>query len=266
MKKVWKMIFATMLALVLLAGCVAAPTEQIVAETDQYSVVAYGDSYALRMKKDESGGAANVGGTAISPTEVFLYPSLKAMKTAVIEGKFTEKQLAYIQKSFVKNEKDEVQLFDMNKLCDIVLPQGAEVTEIRWLGKFYVFSFQTKTFSGSLRISTRESTEYYARMGDMSKTDLKVLKTEKDPSRNATIYYVEGAAAVQKFTQYTISGEYGTFTVSEADAVPEADLSLIFRYWGEYNGIYFDGAIVDPAVRPSYEWFQEFGLKPYVEE
>ena len=265
MKKVWKMFFALVLAPVLLAGCTAAPAEQIVADADLYSVVSYSDSFVLRMKSELSNGTVNSGGAAKAPSEVFAYPSLSAMKTAVTEGKFTEKQLAYIQKSFAKNEKGEVKLFDMNKLCDIVLPQGAEVTEIRWTGKNYSFSFETEDFSGKLRVTDKESMEMYAQRGDMTKTNMKVLKTEDDPSRNAKIYYVEGAAAVQKYTQYTISGEYGTFTVSEADPVPEAELSLIIRYWGEYNGVYFDGQIVDPAVRPTYEWFQNFGLKPYVE-
>ena len=262
MKKAWKIMFALTLALVLLAGCIAAPTEQILSETERYSVVNNDGSYSLRFNKAISGSASSGANMSVKPEE-FLFSSLGEMKAAVMEGKFTDKQIQYISMHFSKNEKGDVLLFDMDNLCDISLPEGAEVTQISWKGKNYTFSFKTKDFTGDLMVCEKSSVESYAAKNDVARKQEKIVKTEEDPAHNGKIYYVEGGVGVRKHTQYTYSGENGTITVCVCDKV--SDLSLAIRFWGEYNGAYFHGAIMDAQEAPSYEWITSLGLKPYVE-
>jgi hypothetical protein len=263
MKKTWKIMFALTLALVLLAGCIAAPTEQILAKTERYSVVDNGGSYSLRFYDQSSGNASSGANMSVKPEE-FLFSSLGEMKAAVLEGKFTDQQMQYIGTHFSKNEKGDVLLFDMDNLCDISLPEGAEVTQISWKGKNYTFSFKTKDFTGDLMVCEKSSMESYAAKNDVARKQEKIVKTEEDPAHNGKIYYVEGGVGVRKHTQHTYSRENGMITVCVCDKV--SDLSLAIRFWGEYNGVYFYGAIMDAHEAPSYEWFQNFGLKPFVEE
>lgn len=48
------------------------------------------------------------------------------------------------------------------------------------------------------------------------------------------------------------------------------DIPTAINFFGKTNGAYFKGLIIEAGEmtihhRPSIEWFQAFGLKPYVE-
>lgn len=263
MKKAWKIMFALTLALVLLVGC-AAPSKVFV-DQEQYDIWENSGSYSLRVDTAIRTSAEKSGniGAAVSPTPI-LFASVQEMRSAVLGGKFTKSQLITMQKYFSKNSMGEVILFDLNNMSDIVLPEGTELESVQFTGSGYTFSFQGDGFTGFLNLITKERLEEYDKSLNKERTTNKVVKTE-EPAENVKCYYVEGASGVRKHTQYTVSSEYGTFTVCESDPIVGTDLTLCIRYWGEYNGTCFYGSIVDPSERPSPEWFQSFGLKPYVE-
>ena len=71
---------------------------------------------------------------------------------------------------------------------------------------------------------------------------------------------------VIQYTVFPVSGEYGKFTVCQKETITGSDPSAWAYYWGEYNGTYVTGRIQTLIERATPEWFQNFGLKPFVEE
>jgi hypothetical protein len=270
-----RIIAAYLLAAVLLGGCAIAPGEQVVtkteaktvAETDLYSVVTYEDgSYGIRVSNkiyNQAQLADNNNGMPLS----IKYESVQEMRDSVLGGKFTETELVWMQKHYPKNAYGEVTLFDPNELYHIVLPGNGRLNAVSFYGEEYNFGFEAGFFSGTLRVSSKERYEEYEKKYHPEKsTTMKLLWTEDDPNTQGKIYYMETSIGVViKYTVFPVSGEYGKFTVCQKETITGSDPSAWAYYWGEYNGTYVTGHIQTLIERATPEWFQNFGLKPFVE-
>ena len=264
----WVAVAACLAVLVgLLYGMSLDSRATVVVDREKYEIWEYEGSFSLNVadsirKKVASGSN---GGFAIAPEHIY-FDSVQEMRTTILEGKFTEDQLIIMQKYFSKNSMGEIVLFDLNNMCDIVLPEGVELKEITFYGANYCFDFQGSGLTGHLNLASKETLEWNEKAYNPERMMHKVVKVEEDPARNAKIYYIEGNMGVRKHTTYTVSTEYGTFRVCECDSILGTDIFASIHFWGEYKGSCFVGTIRAPFKQLPSDWFQNFGLKPFVEE
>jgi len=248
--------------LVALCGCSAA---REVSRNGKYRIMEDAGEYYLVM--DKASSISSNGVSASEKMEALTFSSVGEMKQTISEGKYTDEQLAIMDRFFQKTAKGDIALCNTNKLYDATLPEGLTADEIEWYGGYwYTFVFEGELW-GFLSVSDKETIENKAAEFAKQPERVKILEKKEVSERNATETLFENLAGEpRKQIQYTFESKDITINIIEVYKRNESD-TVPYRVWfyGNSKDAYFNGEFYGFTERPSYEWVTSFGLKPYVE-
>ena len=261
--RIMKKWFCVLLALflIMLNGCSRGVE---VLSNDQYCIMEKDGQYYMELHKPVSSSPGNtLEGTAQAPY-IIQFSSLKELKNAITEGKFTEKQLAHMQENFPRNKSGNVLLCNVNKLYNAAVPEGVEVETIHWYGDRYRFVFDK---DGWIDFSVREAYDKFALGYDIESGTAKIISVNMISDRNAKeVVFEDLLGAPRKMVTYSYKSEEKTITIAEQYNLDESEtVPFSINFWGTCDGAYFTGNMYGFTERPSYEWVTSFGLKPYAE-
>ena len=259
-----------LLGVVMFAICAAAP----VAMNDRYAVYKDDDGYTLRFHNPPAREVLPEG-MFVSYIMDLYFDSLAQMKEKFLTGDFSEKELLIISRWLDKN--GEMELPDLDKLYEPVLPEGVTCAEVYWAGDYYSFHLasdqldpehtnwlslvEKEDFEGAEE-SLRDSLRFY----DVQETPME--------DRNGTCYAYEIHSTRNQQLQirkkqvliYTLETDGKTMIVKEEYDVTDTEKHLEYvRFYGEENGIYFSGTLYGRQLNPVDQWLMSVGFRPYTE-
>ena len=257
---------AICLIMVLNAGCSALTGRgyTTVAKNDNYKILTDNEYCYIRYskaQKKELEEEAKFCQSLILPR----YESVEAMKQGILQGNFTKEEQKSLQLCTRKNEDGDIRICNIEKMYDALLPAGCSIRYIEFDG-FYMFKIDGDGLICNLYYNDKESYDrnfayYYTRRLNGAA----VIDTESYQGIPVTVYSAG-------YKCYDLSTEEKTLIVMEdyLNSVGSSDIPFAIRFFGEMNGTYFNGMICESGKmtidhRPSVEWYQSIGLKPYVE-
>lgn len=266
-----------------LTGCTAKQeTKQYT--TDLYTINVCGDSCYILI--DEEKWNEKQENSLMQDCEVAVYPeftTMKEMRQAIITGSFTEReqeQLMKIMKLAERNADGGIEIFNVDKLNECVLPSGMNVEYILWMARSYYFHVSGPgKITGGFYCVNKEvfdndmNTQYRSFLVNEYLT---VTAQEFDEEREATVYYTaNGSGGKSKYCCYEILEGTKRIVVEESyllesatergkgkesDMVPDQ-----VTIWIEDEVGYAFALLFGFEERPSVEWLSQFGLREYVE-
>lgn len=230
-----------------LAACLAAVLAVIVIgnAVENRNLVHRGEDYVIKKGSDgyyllsRKVSVAGLGGNSfvcmlppsMTSTQIF-FLSTGEMKEFLLKGDFTLEQLYTIQ-SFEKNRNGDIAMLDLQKIWEPKLPEGMRTARVIWRGVNY---------------------EYWIADGRQQGT-LSVLSQKKfaEAKEQHAVESSQGVI-VEKHTmdgfEITVQWQYGGKTVD---------------IFGEGNGIYFHGHLVNFSQAADMEWLKGIGLQLYTD-
>ena len=242
--------------------------------TDAYTVTQVSGQYYLNFldgNDDHTGSNPSLSITTVS------FPSVAAMKQAILTSSFTQTELQIIKNSFSKNE-DGIIICDLNQLYEPVLPEGYTLAGVTWNGAEYELKIKGNESSEGGYIQFKKPNAWdsvYQYEMDLLKK-FKILQQESgtfDGASSETYVYTTSAAKL-KDVYLTIPSENGStptrvilhYCLEHSD--PEYSVSDTIprrvEIYGEDNGQHFKVLLSSPTA-PTVEWLSSFGITPYVE-
>ena len=255
--------------LLALSGCASSEVlsneQYVIREKDDvYYLDFHDNSYAKEAASIDKNGSA-IGGYNI------YFSTVAEMQDCIKNGKFSKEDLVGMQ-AYEKAENGKVAVCNVNKLYDVVLPEGFSLNRISWKGISYKFDLiGINGGSGYLRVGDKEDVQNYIERRSLynaGKELATIVSNSKDAERNADviIFKAEATGENLKYIRYTYECNGITITAQEEYNLDESEtIPGWISYWGEGNGVYFTGILGGFTELPSYEWVTSFGLKPYVE-
>ena len=247
--------------LLALSGC---SKEVEVLSNDQYRIMEKGGQYYMELHKPVGSSSGNaLEGTAQAPYNI-QFSSLKELKNAITEGKFTEKQLAHMQENFPRNKSGNVLLCNVNKLYNAAVPEGVEVGSIHWYGDNYSFMLNE---DGRLNFCSKNAYDEFMSSMEVNADAVSIVDETTTSDRNAKVVEFKNLLGEpRKRITYSFTANTKTITIAEEYHLDESEaVPYRIKFCGTDNGVYFTGYMYGFTERPSYEWVTSFGLKPYVE-
>lgn len=242
--------------------------------TDAYTVTQVSDQYYLNFLDGNDDSAES--NPSLSITTVF-FPSVAAMKHAILTNSFSKAELQIIKNSFSKNENG-IMICDLNRLYEPVLPEGYTLDGVTWEGAGYELKIKGNEASGGGHIQFRSQdtwdSVYQYEMEQLSKFNLLQQESSTyDGASSETYVYTTGAAKL-KDVYLTIPSEnrstptkvimhycleHSDPEYSVSDTVPRT-----VEIYGEDNGQHFKVLFLSPTTAPTVEWLSSFGITPCV--
>lgn len=200
---------------------------------EDYTIKRGNDGYYLVSRK-VTWADFGWNGVGLAPpgyTQIY-FLSTGEMKEFLLKGDFTLEQLYTIQ-SFEKNRNGDIAMLDLQKIWEPKLPEGMRTARVIWRGVNY---------------------EYWIADGRQQGT-LSVLSQKKfaEAKEQHAVESSQGVI-VEKHTmdgfEITVQWQYGGKTVD---------------IFGEGNGIYFHGHLVNFSQAADMEWLKGIGLQLYTD-
>lgn len=264
MKKT-KIIIALALCLVVMlhTGCSALTGRgyATIAKNDNYKILTDNEYCYIRYskaQKKELEEEAKFCQSLILPR----YESVEAMKQGILQGNFTKEEQKSLQICTRKNEKGDIQICNIEKMYDVLLPPGCSIRYIEFDG-FYMFKIDGDGLICNLYYNDKEANDGAFEFYYTSELEgLAVTGKETYQGVPVTVYNMG------EYKCFDLSTEEKTLIVKET--YRGAHEPFVIDFFGEMNGAHFYGMICESGKmaidhRPSIEWYQSIGLKPYVE-
>ena len=263
-----KKLLCILLAILLLALSGCAGSE--VLSNEQYAIREKDDVYYLDFHDNsyaKEAASIDKNGSAIGGYNIY-FSSIAEMQDCIKNGKFSKEDLVGMQ-AYEKADNGKVAVCNVNKLYDVVLPEGFSLKQISWKGLSYMFQlYYCNEYHGSLRIGNQidyqNEIAFSTPNFDNGST---LLLSSVDKDRNGEILeFITPTGTHMKYIRYSYVLNGMTVTAQEEYNLDESEETPSWiAYWGEGNGVYFTGILGGFTERPSYEWVTSFGLKPYAE-
>lgn len=217
--------------------------------------------------------------------EIFQYPcfaSLTEMREAIVTGSISEKEMQTVFNTAKRCEDGSIQICNVDKLYECVLPSELSVIHITWAGAMYDYRVSGLIASGSFICLNEQDYQdnIDSQYKDFLDNDrLKITKEEYKEDRSAMVYHYAGERSNGKYICYEIGTGDKRITVQEAyrfSAGEEAvttDYTMLdsdevpdnVRLWITDGAGYASVLLNGFSERPSMEWLSQFGLREYVE-
>lgn len=213
------------------------------------------------------------------------YPSVSEMRR-IIKASLLPESILYMLYNR-SNDGETVAITDLAKLYDIHLPADVNLDYVTWSGNSYSFSFSKGEMYGSLRCVTEDSyqkyyEQYFVQEPNVLKGDVDILSDQQISDRNAReirfnkldvqnnridrerkllIYSISaGDDILHIYEDYTVGVYFDNTFIKDSDDVPK-----YINFCGTSNGAYFYGQIIDPAERPTVEWYSTLSLERVID-
>ena len=251
--------------ILVLTGCSDSYTT--IATNDSYQIVTDGEDTYIRFDKKQQQELEQ----KVNHSQCIDWPqynTLGDMKQAILEGDFTENVKAHLYASAKKNEKGDARICKVNQLYEPLLPDGASISFVAFDGSYW-FEIVGDSLICNLYYAIDENDynsnfEYhYSATIEENVTGTYIETYQGVP---VTVYEKNSG---WMYKCYDLSNEAASLTVMEMYASSK-DIPFGIRFFGNTNGAFYHGLICEAGEmtidhRPSVEWLQSFGLKPYVE-
>lgn len=183
-------------------------------ESDEYTIICENENYYMSfiMKNkeniiNEEQKNDDIQDAIIAPSVNF--NSIKEMKDAIKNNKFTSEQVKCIKSKFKRDEAGRIKLCNPDKLYEPTLPTQFEDFKIYLHGERYDFLFTLEdniSCSFFLYDEERYHKEFEQRKYFYEDEHTVLNKTESVSDRNATVFYYTTAAEMpRKDIHYTLS-------------------------------------------------------------
>lgn len=226
------------------------------------------------ISQDETALAdgANASTAAINLPD---FTSIGQMKEKIENGDFNENELRAIEAKCKKNN-GLLEICDVDSLCDVRMPEGVTLRNIRWWGNGYEFTLESQN-TGDCYVDCGNAEEYsysfqkYYGNSPYSKDLAYDFREEKSYDPEGTQIFYQTGAGDFKVVKYEIREENRILYVSEEyhltsySGTLETSTTVPYRIhmFTEENGAFVTVSIYEPTERPSVEWLSSFGVTPY---
>lgn len=216
---------------------------------------------------------------------IFEYPcfsTLTEMREAIVTGTISEKEMQTVFNTANRCEDGSIEICNVDKLYECVLPAELSVKHIIWTGIMYDYRVSGSIASGSF-ICLNE-TDYQDNIDSQYKDfldneQLIITKQEYEEDRSAVVYHYTGERSNGKYICYEIGTGDKRIIVQEVyrfgvgkEALTTDDTTLVsdevpdnVRLWITDGSGYASVLLNGFSERPSVEWLSQFGLREYVE-
>ena len=202
-----------------------------------------------------------------NPSGYVYFESFDEMISDMETQNFTEDEWDNIR-SMMKVGSNLVSIPDIYNLYEPVLPSGTSTYPITWSGSSYWMDFSTTYgFTGSIR-TIEDYETYLEKIPPTLSEDLPTfVSKEYEEERNATVYkFVDLLGKTRIYKVYQIPSEGKTIWVEEeynpnvSLTIPETITVIVDNVDVQYEVFLRKKSA---AERPSVEWLQLFGIRPY---
>ena len=276
------------LALILLisiTGCTSEAMQTKTEQTDpvevttqkqpsQYSIIEENGSYYLNFSDGNEPPKEYS-----SQLATMMFDSLAEMQDTFLNNKLTEGQINQIKDVFPKDLQGRIQICDMNRLQQPVLPSNLTLGTLGLAGDRYSFFvnsvISSSSIHGSFHCLTKEDyDDMFERDYEnyFEKNTIHLTSTTEEPDRNSTVYDYTTSAGTLRRIRYAITQGSKTLYIDESyrlsmkdDSLPVSDtVPKSISIYGCDNGEYFNVYLSGFSERPSVEWLSSFGLTDFV--
>lgn len=187
------------------------------------------------------------------------FPSIKAFKDTVTQGKLDDKQKRIIATVFEKDDRGTVLSCDFNNLYEPKLPAAGSIRSVLWSGTSYAFVLKLNNgVSGSLSYLTESDYDSYQ--------DLFSGKNKK------TTYYSNSAGDFMN-VKYSLSADGKTFVVDKlyrlrmnnTETKTSSDVPSHIRLYCSEGDEKYTINLYNFTEDPTDDWLLSFGMKKYVD-
>ena len=242
----------------------------------QYTIYKENGKTYMEFLPEDSAADNNSDGALKSATQDLQYPkfdSASEMKEKIQSGDIPSERLSGLRAQ--ADENNDLEIMDLNDICELRLPEGMRYNYVKWYGKQYVFDIGTIGNGEAWGVVTWGDRDYYDRqysdnLSHLSFETVTIITDSVVADRNARVVHFTNSTGEYKDLIYNITTPTGTVCVlehytidhyiegsAESETVP--DVVYVF---GDEGNRYFYGYFRGISERPSLEWFASFALDP----
>ncbi len=192
---------------------------------------------------------------------------LNDMKNALINKEISALQKSYIYTAFLKDENG-IPICDLDKLFFPVLPEGLEISKVKFLGKNYSFELiSDDSVKGDLMLTDENGLNDAISNDTFYFENISVTKMDFLEDRKATVFYYTDNNSEWKRIEYVLENDRTKLIVKEDYACNDNNESngipVRIYIYGGVDDIYFTIELYDLRSRPDVEWLDDFSMMPY---
>ena len=258
--------------LLLMVGC-SEKVDKVTAGDMPYQIVEDAGKHYLVMKPDvkPSGNVTVQSGSSAEQTAEpvgIYFDNMGEMANDIKTGNFSENELEIIAGKFPKDENNRVQICNINKLMEPVMPTGAVITLVYWTGVDYSCNFEMNNGSKGhfLRYTYEdycEDLEYFENFAKYSQGTVSSQTTDEETGAVVTI--MESGTGNIKLVYDTITVGNAEYHIAETYNPSTSEIPVLVNIMGVVDGAYFRYILPELKESPSEEWLSQFGIREYVE-
>jgi hypothetical protein len=260
----------------LLSGCghLSQPSKEIYSENELYKMYTEDGKWYIEFNQATDGEDSYVLTTNLVGITYPEFDSAADLANMLKSGNIRDDCIRHLKRI---SDKNVIEIFDPNKICDLKTPNSLIYENVDWVSKVYKFSIKAENFHGYVECYDFDQEQYirkFEEFRNFPNENQTVTGETTMEDRNAKVVFSNTLACDLKNILYKIASGESEIYVNEKyvlryfdesahllDAVSETVPKSI-EIFGSDGTHYWRGWFKGFKERPSVEWLSSFGLTP----